>query len=333
MESLEQRYFKLPLNFHCRLAELYQGGTFLNHTKLQTLIRTRTDNVNFILTENSHLSLKNSLKYIIKNTASHDGVKVTFPNSVPLLNPRPPKHSSSNTLELYKRTKKGSKAYRRILDRDINFITNTRVNSWKKTLNWQGVTKDLLNKTFKGINHPDLTAGDNDALVRFFTKKTSFNYQNHKSHPDQATRPEWAHRLGCWACETQLQIFNLETPEHALVTCPLISHVRNEVLSSFGILNLVPQLTTNAHIMWGLFQAQPCNKNCTYLGNIINNIVTSEILKLRNKKKADPTYIGKKIREKISANVRAKPNGSMARELVEKNLWDFFHNPRPPDLQ
>jgi hypothetical protein len=25
MESLEQRYFKLPLNFHCRLAELYQG--------------------------------------------------------------------------------------------------------------------------------------------------------------------------------------------------------------------------------------------------------------------------------------------------------------------
>ena len=30
---------------------------------------------------------------------------------------------------------------------------------------------------------------------------------------------------------------------------------------------------------------------------------------------------------------RAKPNGSMARKLAEKNLWDFFHNPRPPDPQ
>ena len=84
---------------------------------------------------------------------------------------------------------------------------------------------------------------------------------------------------------------------------------------------------------WGLFQAQPCNKNCTYLGNIFNNIVTAEILKLRNRKKADPISIGNKIREKLAANVRAKPNGSVARELAEKNLWDFFHTPRPPDPQ
>jgi hypothetical protein len=245
---------------------------------------------------------------------------------------RPPKHSSSNTLDLYKNTKKGSKAYRRILDRDINFINNNRVNSWKKTLNWAGVTKDLLKKTFKGINHPDLTARDNDTLVRFFTKKTSFNYQNHKAHPIQATRPDWAHRLGCWACETHLNIFNLETPEHALITCPLISHVRQEVLGSFGILNLVPQLTTNAHILWGLFQAQPCNKTCTYIGNLFNNIVTAEILNLRNRKKADPSSIGKKVREKIVACTRAKPNGSLARELAAK-MWDFFQNPRPPDPQ
>ena len=49
-------------------------------------------------------------------------------------------------------------------------------------------------------------------------------------------RPRYgAHRLGCWMCETYMNIFQLETPLHALVTCPILSHVRDEVLRKCGL--------------------------------------------------------------------------------------------------
>jgi hypothetical protein len=150
-------------------------------------------------------------------------------------------------------------------------------------------------------------------------------------YPNQATRPEWAHRLGCWSCETYLNIFNLETPEHALIKCPLISNIRSEVLRNFGLLNISPQLTTNTHLMWGLFQAQPCNKPSTLLGNLINNLVTVEIIKIRNLKKADLFVVCNNIRDSVAVINKAKPNGKIACEVAAKKMGAFFQNPRPPE--
>jgi hypothetical protein len=141
------------------------------------------------------------MKYVIGSQKTHDGVKIIFPNSIPLLNPKPPKYSSSQTNAKFHKIKKGSSIYRRILYRDLDLITSTRQKSWRKTTRDHTVEMETIRNTFKSINYSDIPASDHDALVRFYLRKTTFNWQNHKIYPNQATRPEWAHRLNCWSCE------------------------------------------------------------------------------------------------------------------------------------
>ena len=329
-ESLKQAYYQLPENFHCRVSELYQGGTFIIRKNLETLVRTRTGIQNYILTELSHSMLRNSMKFVIKNTSKHEGENVKYPNCIPLNHPKPPKFSHSNTLSLYQKSKSGSKAFRRILDKNINFIDNRRVTSWRKALNTEDISEEQIRNTFKSLNDPNLSADYNDTLVRFFSRKTTFNYQNHKVYPIQATRPEWAHRLGCWSCETYLSTFQLETPLHALVECPIISQVRNEVTTRCGLSRL-PQLTTHTHLLWGQYLAMPSNKNCTFLGNILNNVVSAEFLKARNYKKIDQNVLDRKVKDYFLALIDAKPNGKIFKEINGKGLGVYFQNPRPPE--
>ena len=133
----------------------------------------------------------------------------------------------------------------------------------------------MVRNTFKGINDPNITADVHDTLVRLFSRKTTFNYQNHKIYPNQATRPEWAHRLGCWACEKYLKVFNLEIPEHALITCPISANVRSEVLRDCGLIRN-PQQTTHTHTLWGQFLALANGKSSTFFGNFCNNLITAK---------------------------------------------------------
>ena len=67
-ESLSQAYYQLPENFHCKLSDLHQGGLFIRKQNLQNLMRSRTGIQNYNLTEHSYSMLKNSLKFVIKNT-------------------------------------------------------------------------------------------------------------------------------------------------------------------------------------------------------------------------------------------------------------------------
>ena len=110
----------------------------------------------------------------------------------------------------------------------------------------------------------------------------------------------------------------------------MISHVRTEVLRNCGLIRN-PQQTTHTHPMWGQFQAQPCDKPSTFLGNLVNNIITAEILKSRNYRKADPGSVGRKVRGYFAALLFAKPNGKVAKQIAAKNLGEFFQNPRPPE--
>ena len=118
-----------------------------------------------------------------------DGVKIIFPNSIPLLNPKPPKYSSSQTNALFHKTKKGSSMYRKILDRDLDFITASRLKSWRKTTGDPTLELETIRNTFKSIKYSDIPATDHDALVRFYLRKTTFNCENHKVYSNQATRP------------------------------------------------------------------------------------------------------------------------------------------------
>ena len=54
------------------------------------------------------------------------------------------------------------------------------MNAWRKALNTSEINEEMVKNTFKGLNDPNLSAEHNGTLVRFFSRKTSFNYQNHK---------------------------------------------------------------------------------------------------------------------------------------------------------
>ena len=99
------------------------GRRFIQIDALQDLVQERTGNDETEVTETSFLALQNSMKYVIGSHRTHDGVKIIFPNSIPLLNPKPPKYSSSQTNAMFHKIKKGSSIYRRILARDLDFIT------------------------------------------------------------------------------------------------------------------------------------------------------------------------------------------------------------------
>jgi hypothetical protein len=133
INSLKQENFNLPNNFHCRLSELYMGSRFIQIDALQDLVQERTGNDEPEVTETSFLALQNSMKYVIGSQKTHDGVKIIFPNFISLLNPKPPKYSSSQTNAKFHKTKKGSSINRKILDRDLDFITASRQKSWRKT--------------------------------------------------------------------------------------------------------------------------------------------------------------------------------------------------------
>ena len=101
--------------------------------------------------------------------------------------------------------------YRKILARDLDFMTVSCLKSWRKTTGDTIVEMETVRNTFKSINSKDIPASDHDALVRLYLRKTTFNNQNHKIYPNQATRPEWAQRLQFWACETYLGLFYIDT--------------------------------------------------------------------------------------------------------------------------
>ena len=83
--------------------------------------------------------------------------------------------------------------------------------------------------------------------------------------------------------------------------------------------------------MWGHFLALPSNKNCTFLGNLTNNVITADTLKARNNRKIDQDVIDRKVKEYYAALINTKPNGKLAKEIAGKNLGAYFQNPRPPE--
>jgi hypothetical protein len=141
-------------------------------------------------------------------------------------------------------------------------------------------------------------------LVRILTRKTTMNCQNHKVYPIQAERPERAHNLNCWACETILGIYNIEMLEHALQSCPCLTDIRKDTLGLLGLYCSFPQPTPPAHsILWGqYYRLSSYDKLCDFLGNLLNNQITSEILKIRNKKWSNSTNFVNNIKKLLCFN-------------------------------
>ena len=99
--------------------------------ELEALVNTKLD-LNYTIDPNTHPKLNFLTKSILGSGEKSNGQLKTFPNTTPLMNPKPPKYSSSTLENLVNKTIKGSKNFRKILSRGKDFITKKLINNWKK---------------------------------------------------------------------------------------------------------------------------------------------------------------------------------------------------------
>ena len=130
---ITNEYLALPPELNLNLNEIYRGGILLSEAELEALVNTKLD-LNYTIDPNTHPKLKFMTKSILGSGEKSNGQLKTFPNTIPLMNPKPPKYSSSTLENLVNKTIKGSKNFRKILSRGKDFITKKLINNWKKNL-------------------------------------------------------------------------------------------------------------------------------------------------------------------------------------------------------
>ena len=218
------------------------------------------------------------------------------------MNPKPEKDSSRNITNLMEKTKKGSKKFRKPLEKDQDFLDISSLKRWQKTLNDEHVDQDTIRNCFKLYHWKEFSAKERDTILKLMTRKTLFNNQ-HRRVFQNTVRPDWAKEDFCWECKENTGENIEEDFLHAIWTCQTKSNARNNILSNLMIAPVLRPSTT--HNMWGKFlvtaHAHHSDNSCvTRLGNYINWIITLAILKCRNYKRVNTTEITNGIRAKIT---------------------------------
>ena len=86
--------------------------------------------------------------------------------------------------------KKGSQKFRKVLTKSQDFITNYRLEKWRKTLECNELDEETLRNTFKMIHWNESTAPQKDKILKLMTCMTLLNNQHkHIYGPNQA-RPD-----------------------------------------------------------------------------------------------------------------------------------------------
>ena len=93
--------------------------------------------------------------------------------TIPALDPKPVKYSSSSLRTFTGKIKKGSQKFRALLTRDDDFIGDAKVEAWKATLQIEHNTKAQVRNAFKLTSWKHFDAELRDKLLRLLTMKTT----------------------------------------------------------------------------------------------------------------------------------------------------------------
>jgi len=95
MCPLEPVYFGFPHNCCIKIIDLYRGGLLKPREEIINLIAEKYNMVNFDMEEGSYLRLIRAMKFIVGWREKVEGTEITFPMTIPVTTPNPPKYSSS----------------------------------------------------------------------------------------------------------------------------------------------------------------------------------------------------------------------------------------------
>ena len=186
---MEPVYFGFPHNCCLKISDIYSGGQLKSQEELSTLVNDKQGSEDFTLAEGSYLRLSRAMKFIVGHREKMEGVDLVFPMTLPTMNPIPPKNSSSTLKALASKIDKGSQKYRQILTKNTDFITASRLDSWKEALDNNNITRDNLRDAFKLSQWKHFDAETKDYILKFLTRKTIFNTQVEGAYPN--VKPDW----------------------------------------------------------------------------------------------------------------------------------------------
>ena len=149
MSQLEPVYFGFPHNCCIKIIDIYRGGLLKPKEEIINLIVEKYNMEEFDLEEGSYLRLNRAMKFIVGMREKMEGTEITFPMTIPVTTPNPPKYSSSTMTTLTNKIAKGSQKFRLILTRESDFLTAAKVESWQASLENAHITKEGVRQAFK----------------------------------------------------------------------------------------------------------------------------------------------------------------------------------------
>ena len=107
----------------------------------------------------------------------HNKIPVLFPLTRMDLDSNPPRFSSSSVKNMTMKIKKGSKPFRKVLEKTYDFLTGDRLDRWRQASKNNNISEENLRKAFKMISCKHFNAKQKDKILKFLCRKTIYNNQ------------------------------------------------------------------------------------------------------------------------------------------------------------
>ena len=228
-----------------------------------------------------------------------------------MANKEVPKWIFQTPIEMFEKTKRGSKNYRYIFRQHKTKLFPT---TWDKALDDVTITNVEVNKKLKWLSYSELSQDIVDRAQRFIYRKTKFNDQLSKYAKSGVTSNICSY---CFLTEKK-QI--KETPLHCVYSCIKVQGIYDYVIRSLHLEDIIPLPTTPKRtLIWD----EDCK--APHLANAIWTIITNEILTYRNiTEKLDFDKVKNVVKGEIIASITAYSNKNLSREIGKLGLLEFF---------
>ena len=208
---LTPTFYGIPDKYHTlTLKDLFPQGAFITHVSLNRLTNSTLINMQY-------QNLKSHIK-------AHIGPNKKY-NAIALEKLPQKRHTYSTASELLQSIKKGSRTYRKIIERNSTTIDIHNPEKWKRKLQCNNITSVQVQKAMTRLHSPFLDSISADYLTRLKLGKTLFNNQLFAiGRLDDAT------------CNTCCREYNQNTTEdyqHALFQCPAVQIIVHNITNTF----------------------------------------------------------------------------------------------------
>ena len=230
VSSINELDCGLPRFTNLKIIDLFENGNIVTRELLEDRLQSQFPG--FTLSENTFLRIRWYIPFVGGAGMFHNKTAVIFPLLRMILDEHPPKFSSASLKALTRKITKGSKPYRKVLERRHDFLSEEKLQQWREATKEPTLTMESLRHAFKMISCKYLSANQKENILRLLSRKTLYNNQIEKIYPN-GDYPEWFVSKYCQKCAED-GIYEEEDLYHANFSCPKILEFKNAAYQLFG---------------------------------------------------------------------------------------------------